>query len=151
MQQPAFVEDDEPEVAAPAASAPAAYREDAPATGRDEAPVSSPWQRGEDDADDDVPGTLATFTPADGAVLLRAAPVSGFQGLMRLQDALQRIPAIRQATVEAYSQGEARLRLELAEDVDSDEIAEGVGAGLGQNAQVREASEEDRTIVIAFE
>ncbi len=80
-----------------------------------------------------------------------AAPVSGFQGLMRLQDALQRIPAIRQATVEAYSQGEARLRLELAEDVDADEIAEGVGAGLGQNAQVREASEEDSTIVIAFE
>ena len=70
---------------------------------------------------------------------------------MRLQDALQRIPAIRQATVEAYSQGEARLRLELAEYVDADEIAEGVGAGLGQNAQVREASEEDRTIVIAFE
>ena len=151
MQQPAFVEDDEPEVAGPAAAAPAAHREDAPATGRAEAPASSPWERRRDDADDDAPGTLATFTPADGTVLLRAAPVSGFQGLMRLQDALQRIPAIRQATVEAYSQGEARLRLELAEDVDADEIAEGVGAGLGQNAQVREASEEDRTIVIACE
>ncbi|MGE3855320.1 MAG: hypothetical protein AB7G21_00030 [Dehalococcoidia bacterium] len=105
------------------------------------------WER--DDADD-VAGTLATFTPADGAVQLRAAPVSGFQGLMRLQDALQRIPAVRSATVEAYSQGEARLRLELAADVDSDEIAEGLGTGLGQNAVVQEASEAERSITIAF-
>lgn len=105
-------------------------------------------RRGEHE--DEVPGTLATFTPSDGSVLLRAAPVSGFQGLMRLQDALQRIPAVRQATVEAYSQGEARLRLELASDVDSDEIAEGIGAGLGQTAQVRAASETERNIIIAF-
>ena len=105
------------------------------------------WER---DDTDDVAGTLATFTPADGSVQLRAAPVSGFQGLMRLQDALQRIPAVRQATVEAYSQGEARLRLELVADVDSDEIAEGLGAGLGQNAIVQEASEAERSITIAF-
>jgi len=112
-------------------------------------PAAAAWQRRTAE-DEGVAGTLATFTPADGSVVLRAAPVSGFQGLMRLQDALQRIPSVRQATVEAYSQGEARLRLELSSDVDSDEIAEGVGAGLGQNAQVREASEPDRTIVIAF-
>ncbi len=110
-------------------------------------PAIADWQRGDTD---DVAGTLATFTPADGSVQLRAAPVSGFQGLMRLQDALQRIPAVRQATVEAYSQGEARLRLELAADVDSDEIADGLGAGLGQSAVVQEASEDERTITIAF-
>lgn len=111
------------------------------------APAADLWQR--DDAGD-APAVLATFTPADGAVQLRAAPVSGFQGLMRLQDALQRIPAVRSATVEAYSQGEARLRVELAADVDSDEIAEGLGTGLGQNAVVEEASEAERSITIAF-
>ena len=100
--------------------------------------------------EEEPPGTLATFTPSDGSVLLRAAPVSGFQGLMRLQDALQRIPAVRQATVEAYSQGEARLRLELSANVDSDEIADGLTTGLGQSAMVQEASEEERSITIAF-
>lgn len=108
------------------------------------------WPRGERAREAEVGGTLATFTPSDGSVLLRAAPVSGFQGLMRLQDALQRIAAVRQATVEAYSQGEARLRLELASDVESDEIAEGLASSLGQSATVREASEVERTIVIAL-
>jgi hypothetical protein len=112
-----------------------------------EAPAAESWER---DHEDDVPGTLATFTAADGSVQLRAAPVSGFQGLMRLQDALQRLPAVRAATVEAYSQGEARLRLEIGGDIDSDEIAEGLAAGLGQNAVVQEASEADRAITIAF-
>ncbi|MDA0302484.1 MAG: hypothetical protein O2822_08145, partial [Chloroflexi bacterium] len=112
-----------------------------------EAPVAEPWQG---DHADDVAGTLATFTPADGSVQLRAAPVSGFQGLMRLQDALQRLPAVRAATVEAYSQGEARLRLEIGADIDSDEIAEGLADGLGQSAVVQEASEVDRTITIGF-
>jgi len=128
--------------------APAVEPEPAPEPIAEEHLTGPAARRGQ--RDEDVPGTLATFTPADGSVLLRAAPVSGFQGLMRLQDALQRIPAVRQATVEAYSQGEARLRLELASDVDSDEIAEGVGSGLGQPAQVRAASESDRNIIIAF-
>lgn len=129
--------------AAQAASAAMPQRNDDPV------PATSTWQR--DEPDDEVGSTLATFTLADGSVQLRAAPVSGFQGLMRLQDALQRIPAVRQATVEAYSQGEARLRLEIGSDIDSDQIAEHLSVGIGQSAQVREASEADRTIVIAFE
>ena len=32
------------------------------------------------------------FAPEDGSVLLRVAPVAGFQGLMRVQDALVRLP-----------------------------------------------------------
>ena len=112
-----------------------------------EQPAAQAWDR---DEGDDLVSTLATFTPGDGAVQLRAAPVSGFQGLMRLQDALQRIAAVRQATVEAYSQGEARLRLELSANVDSDEIADGLTTGLGQSAMVQEASEEERSITIAF-
>lgn len=98
-----------------------------------------------------APGAaLVTFAPADGSVLLRAAPVSGFQGLMRLQDALARLPAVRQATVEAYAQGEARLRLDLAAALDGDTIARGLAPAVGQVAAVREASEADRTILIVF-
>ena len=96
-----------------------------------------------------VRGTVTAIGPVVASEL-RAAPVSGFQGLMRLQDALQRIAAVRQATVEAYSQGEARLRLELSANVDSDEIADGLTTGLGQSAMVQEASEEERSITIAF-
>ncbi|MEI6137482.1 MAG: hypothetical protein WCQ48_08775 [Chloroflexota bacterium] len=40
---------------------------------------------------------------------------------------------------------------EIGSDIDSDQIAEHLSVGIGQSAQVREASEADRTIVIAFE
>ncbi|MEX2446459.1 MAG: hypothetical protein WD734_03890, partial [Dehalococcoidia bacterium] len=94
------------------------------------------------------PAPIATFTPSDGSVLLRATPVPGFQGLMRLQDALGRLTAVRQATVEAYAQGEARLRLDLATEVDSDELASGLAQNLERRTEVAEASEIDRTIRI---
>jgi hypothetical protein len=88
--------------------------------------------------------------PADGAILLRVTPVAGFQGLMRVQDALARLPFVRQASVEAYSQGEARLRLELADTTDSDELASGLSRSLHEPAEVREASEADRQLLIAL-
>ncbi len=95
-------------------------------------------------------GPLATFTPADGAVMLRATPIAGFQGLMRVQDALARLVSVRQATVEAYAQGEARLRVELSADVDSDQIAAALAEAVGQPAHVREADEGDRTMLVVF-
>ena len=89
------------------------------------------------------PGTpLATFLPSDGAITLRVAPVAGFQGLMRIQDALTHLPTVRHASVEAYSQGEARLRIELTDPSDSDELAEGLARIVGDaplRATVREA------------
>ena len=98
--------------------------------------------------DDDAP--LATFTPTDGSIVLRATPIAGFQGLMRVQDALARLAEVRQATVEAYAQGEARLRVELNTDVESDQIATALSEAMGQPARVREADEGDRTMLIVF-
>lgn len=93
---------------------------------------------------------LVTFLPSDGAITLRVAPVAGFQGLMRIQDALTRLPVVRHASVEAYSQGEARLRLELADASDSDEIAEGLARALRGPARVEDASEVNRELLIGL-
>jgi len=93
---------------------------------------------------------LVTFLPSDGAITLRVAPVPGFQGLMRIQDALTRLPAVRHASVEAYSQGEARLRIELSDTSDSDEIAEGLSRTLRGPARVEDASEVNRELLITL-
>lgn len=93
---------------------------------------------------------IVTFVPEDGSVLVRVAPVAGFQGLMRVQDALARLRGIRQTAVEAYSQGEARLRLELTEVTGSDEIADGLAGTLSMPVQVRDASEAERSMLIVL-
>ena len=62
------------------------------------------------------------FDPEGGSVALRISPVAGFQGLMRVQDALVRVPGVREAGVEAYAQGEARLRLQLAKPFSSTQL-----------------------------
>lgn len=93
---------------------------------------------------------IATFLPSDGVITLRVAPVAGFQGLMRVHDALGRLPVVRHASVEAYSQGEARLLVELAEVADSEEIAAELGAVLDEPAAVRSASRERRELSITL-
>ena len=93
---------------------------------------------------------LVTFLPSDGAITLRVAPVAGFQGLMRVQEALTRIPAVRTAAVDTYSQGEARLHIELADTSDSDAIAEGLARALGGIARVQDASEVHRELFITL-
>lgn len=98
----------------------------------------------------DTGAPLVTFLPSDGSITLRVTPVAGFQGLMRIQDALTRLPAVRHASVEAYSQGEARLRIELADTSDSDELAEGLARGLRGPARVEAASEADRDLLISL-
>jgi len=112
------------------------------------APQAEPPARSVVSASAEAP--LATFVPEDGSVLVRVAPVAGFQGLMRVQDALARLRGVRQTAVEAYSQGEARLRLELTEVTDSDEIADGLAGTLSVPAQVREASEPERSMLIVL-
>lgn len=102
----------------------------------------------DDTENDEAP--IATFLPGEGTLVLRVMPVSGFQGLMRVQDALARLPFVRHAAVEAYSQGEARLRIELIEATDSDEIAAGLSERLQEPAHVRSASEADRELLIAL-
>ena len=71
-----------------------------------------------------------TLHPEDGAIVLRVSPVSGFQGLMRVHDAIMRLADDGQASVEAYSQGEARLRVELIEEVHPDDLVSELGRTL---------------------
>ena len=78
-------------------------------------------------------------------------PISGFQGLMRVQDALARLDAVRAATVEAYAQGEARLRIQLGNGAASGELAAGLHERLSQVARVRAASIADRSVLIVLE
>lgn len=91
------------------------------------------------------------FDPAGGALTLRVSPVAGFQALMRVQDALVRVQGVKEAGVEAYAQGEARLRLHLSAHLDPQLLASTLGAQLGRAAQVAAVSIAERTIQLALE
>jgi hypothetical protein len=84
-------------------------------------------------------------------LIVRVFPISGFQGLMRVQDALARVGAVRAATVEAYAQGEARLRVQLGATTLSNDLASGLHERLSQVARVRAASVADRSVLIVLE
>ena len=96
------------------------------------------------------PGAVR-FEPAGGSLVVRVFPISGFQGLMRVQDAIARVEAVRGATVEAYAQGEARLRIQLGGPAASNDLAAGLHERLSQVARVRAASVADRSILIVLE
>lgn len=108
-----------------------------------------------DDADADSAGHVhgdngVTFARDEGAVTLRVSPVAGFQGLMRVQDALVRLSEIEEAGVEAYAQGEARLRLRLAEPLDPEHMATALSGTLGLQAHVETVSESDRSLRLSL-
>jgi hypothetical protein len=111
------------------------------------APAMAPGTNGE------VPGATGApmFEPDDGSVTLHISPVAGFQGLMRVQDALTRVRGVREAGVEAYAQGEARLRLQLAERIEPDTLAASLGASLGRHTRVTAASTTERMLQVAIE
>ena len=71
--------------------------------------------------------------------------------MLAVQEAIDEIAAVKRTIVEAYSQGEARLRLELEETIDGGALAEGISSRLGQLARVRASSEEDRTLELSLE
>jgi vacuolar-type H+-ATPase subunit H len=152
---PAF-EPPDLETSEPPPSAVPRMREQPPEPVGAAAPAPPPAPGTWDEFDDISPAAgesgppIATFLPGDGAITLRVTPVSGFQGLMRVQDALARLPSVRQASVEAYSQGEARLRIDLLDATDSEELAAGLGHALQVSATVRDASEGDRQLLIAL-
>ena len=83
-------------------------------------------------------------------MIVRVSPVAGFQGLMRVQEALTRVPGVREAGVEAYAQGEARLRLHLNDDVEAQAVADQLARSLETAATVDAMSEAERTLRIAL-
>jgi hypothetical protein len=90
------------------------------------------------------------FYPDDGPVILRIAPISGFQGLMRVQDSVVQLSSVREATVEAYARGEARLRLQLVAALDPGALSESLTSSLGTRAGLQSVSDEERSIQIAL-
>ena len=93
---------------------------------------------------------VVLFRPSAGAVILRVAPVVGFQGLMRLQRALTDLAEVREAGIEGYSRGEARLRMQLAAELDPERLAGGLGEALGVGVHVVSVSAADRTVQLAL-
>jgi hypothetical protein len=91
------------------------------------------------------------FSPEQGSVVLRVAPVAGFHGLMRVQDALAEVAGVREAGVEAYAQGEARLRVRLADPIEAGRLADALSDRLGVPAHVLAASAEDRSVRLRFD
>ncbi|MFN8639183.1 MAG: hypothetical protein U0360_06930 [Dehalococcoidia bacterium] len=90
------------------------------------------------------------FEADGGPVVLRVAPISGFQGLMRVQDAVVQHAPVREATVEAYARGEARLRLQLVSTLDAEQLAATLVRSLGLQAKVEAVSAEERSIQVTL-
>lgn len=95
--------------------------------------------------------TTGTFDPVSGPISLHVSPVAGFQGLMRVQDALVRIRGVREAGVEAYAQGEARLRLRLSTEMDAASLASALTELLGRATRVAASSTSERTLRLVLE
>ena len=86
------------------------------------------------------------FDPNDGSVLLRVAPVEGFQGLLRVQGVLAQLPGVRQAFVEGYAEGEAQLRLTFDSALEVAWLGAALGERLGVTVQAADVSEAERSL-----
>ena len=97
-----------------------------------------------------APAREETFA-ADGApVTLRISPISGFQGLMRVQDTIVRLREVREAGVEAYARGEARMRVAISVPVSPQRIADALAESLGQDARIVSVSVKEHQLEVAL-
>ena len=96
-------------------------------------------------SEDESPSSVR-FHPDDGSVLLRVAPVEGFQGLLRVQGMLAQLPGVRQAFVEGYAEGEAQLRLTFDSALEVAWLGAALGERLGVTVQAADVSEAERSL-----
>ena len=96
-------------------------------------------------SEDESPSEVR-FHPDDGSVLLRVAPVEGFQGLLRVQGMLAQLPGVRQAFVEGYAEGEAQLRLTFDSALEVAWLGAALGERLGVTVQAADVSEAERSL-----
>ncbi len=92
-----------------------------------------------------------TFAPGDEGLTLVISSVPGFQGLMEVQRALTRMPAIEGASVERYFDGEARIVLMLREPVTATHLVETLRQATGQQPQVEESRPEALRLRVRFQ
>ncbi len=90
------------------------------------------------------------FMPGDQGLVLVISSVPGFQGLMEVQRALSRIPAIEGASVERYFDGEARIVLMLREPITAEHLLETLSQATGQQLQLEESRPEAMRMRVRF-
>jgi hypothetical protein len=90
------------------------------------------------------------FEPGLGSLLIAVGPVSGFQGLMRVQSAIAGVDAVEEVAIEGYARSEATVRALLHSTLEADRVAEALARELGQAARVRESSAAERRLSIAL-
>jgi len=90
------------------------------------------------------------FIPGDQGLILVISSVPGFQGLMEVQRALSRVPAIEGASVERYFDGEARIVLMLREPITAEHLLETLAQATGQQLQLEESRPESMRMRVRF-
>ncbi|HUS82509.1 MAG TPA: hypothetical protein VM013_04540 [Dehalococcoidia bacterium] len=94
--------------------------------------------------------TEPAFAPNGEGLTLVISAVPGFQGLMEVQRALTRIPAIEGASVERYFDGEARIVLTLREPITAARLLETLTQATGQHLQLEESRPEAMRMRVRF-
>ena len=79
----------------------------------------------------------------EGRVSINVEPVPDFDRLLKLDSALNRLPAVRSVTLTDYSEEEVSFRLDMVEPVEATGIARHLSEDLGLSLEVRSA-EPDR-------
>lgn len=90
------------------------------------------------------------FEPGMGSLLIAVGPVSGFQGLMRVQSAIGAVDAVEEVAIEGYARSEATVRALLGATLEPARVVEALTRELGQPAHVRESSAAERRLSIAL-
>lgn len=100
-------------------------------------------------SEDPAPDSL-TFEPEMGSLVIAVGPISGFQGLMRVQTAIAAVDAVEDVAIEGYARSEATVRTLLSSTLQAERVAEALARELGQAASVRETSTAERRLSIAL-
>lgn len=95
--------------------------------------------------------TEPAFRPGEEGLTLVISAVPGFQGLMEVQRALMRVPAIEGASVERYFDGEARIVLMLREPITATRLLETLREATGQQLQLEESRPEASRLRVRFQ
>jgi hypothetical protein len=91
------------------------------------------------------------FQPGGEGLTLVISAVPGFQGLMEVQRALTRVPAIEGASVERYFDGEARIVLTLSEPITATRLLEAMTEASGQELKVEESRPDAMRLRVRFQ
>lgn len=96
------------------------------------------------------PAEEPRFSPGAQPLGMVVGNVPGFQGLMELQRRVSELAGIESASVAAYRNGQATLKLVLAQPVGAREIADGVGEIDGHSLVIEESRPEELRLRLRF-